>query len=83
MYTYDWIILLYSRNWHNIVNKLYFFFFCLFRVTPGAYEGSQAMGQIGVVAADLHHSSQKHQSLNSLSKARDRTHDFMDTSWVH
>ena len=21
---YDWVILLYSRNWHNIVNQLYF-----------------------------------------------------------
>ena len=24
MYTYDWVTLLYSRNWHNIVNQLYF-----------------------------------------------------------
>ena len=29
---------------------------------------------------DLHHSSQKRQILNSLGKARDRTHIFMDPS---
>ena len=23
IYVYDWITLLYSRNWHNIVNQLY------------------------------------------------------------
>ena len=23
---YDWVTLLYSRNWHNIVNELYFNF---------------------------------------------------------
>jgi len=32
---------------------------------------------------DLHHSSQQHQILNPLSKARDRTHIFMDTNQVH
>ena len=26
---YDWVTLLYSRNWHDIVNQLYFFFLCL------------------------------------------------------
>ena len=24
MYIYDWATLLYSRNWHNTVNRLYF-----------------------------------------------------------
>ena len=33
-----------------------FFFFGLFKATPAAYEGSQARGQIGAVAAVLHHS---------------------------
>ena len=23
MYMYDWVIFLYSRNWHNIVNQLH------------------------------------------------------------
>ena len=33
-----------------------FFVFCLFRAAPVAYGGSQARGQIGAVAAGLHHS---------------------------
>ena len=32
---------------------------------------------------NLHHSSQQRQILNQLNKSRDRTHIFMDTSWVH
>ena len=36
------------------VNPGYFFF--LFRAAPAAYGGSQARGQIGAVAASLHHS---------------------------
>ena len=33
-----------------------FFFFLLFRATLAAYGGSQAVGQIGAVAAGLRHS---------------------------
>ena len=33
--------------------KGFFFIFCLFRVTPTAYVGSQSRGQIGAVAASL------------------------------
>ena len=40
-----------------------------------AYGGSQARGQIRVVAAD--HSSQQHQIRNPLSEARDRTFVLM------
>ena len=41
-------------TWPNQV--LFFFSFCLFRATPTAYGGSQAMGPIGAVATGLHHS---------------------------
>ena len=34
-------------------------------------------------SANLHCSSEQHQILNPLSKARDWTHILMDTSWVH
>ena len=33
-----------------------FFFFCLFRVAPAAYGGSQASSPIRAIAAGLHHS---------------------------
>jgi len=65
MYMYDLITLLYSRNWHNIVNQLYFnlkndfFFFYLFAISwaaPAAYGDSQARGLIRAVATGLHQS---------------------------
>ena len=34
----------------------YFFFFFFFRAAPVTYRSSQARGQIGTVAAGLHHS---------------------------
>ena len=40
-----------------------------------------AMQDLGRVF-DLHHSSQQHQILNPLSKARDRTHNLMVPSWI-
>ena len=41
-------------------------FVCLFRAMPVAYGGSQARGQIGAVAASLHHShSHSHSSARS------------------
>ena len=39
----------------HVVVKLFFFFFCLFRVVPAAYGGFQARGQIGAVATGLCH----------------------------
>ena len=36
--------------------SLLFFFFCLFRAAPMAFESSQATGQIGAAAAGLSHS---------------------------
>ena len=71
---------------------LFFFFFFLFIAAPSAYGGSQARGRVRATATatpdpsrvyDLHHSSEQLQILNSLSEARDRTHIFMDSSWVH
>ena len=67
------------------------FFFCLFRVAPAAYGGSQARGLIRAVAASLHHSHSHARSeptpqlmamliLNPLIKARDRTCILMDAS---
>ena len=60
-----------------------------------AYGGSQARGQIGAVAASLHHShsnsgseqpiyhsSWQRQILNPLSESRDRTCVFMDASQI-
>ena len=35
------------------------------------------------LGCDLHRSSRQRQSLNPMIEARDRTHIFMDTSWVH
>ena len=46
------IIMLNSRNFL----PLFFFFFGLFSTAPAAHGGSQARGQIGAVAASLHHS---------------------------
>ena len=50
-----WVTTLYSRNWHNTVNQLYFkkILFWLFRATSAAYASPQAKGHIGAVAADL------------------------------
>ena len=56
------------------------YLFGLFRATPMASGGSQARGRIRAAATatpdlslvcNLHHSSQHHQILNPLSKARD------------
>ena len=83
---------LFSLNIYNFKNRIYylcllvlfffFFFFFFFRATHTAYRGSQARGQIRGVAVGLHHSWQQRQIINPLSKARDRSHVFMDTSWV-
>ena len=40
----------------NSTQSFHFFFFFLFRAIPEAYGSSQARGQIGAVAAGLHHS---------------------------
>ena len=74
---------------------IYFCLVCLLRAAPAAYGGSQARGprlQLQAYATatamqdpscvfNLHHSSQQHQIPNLLSKARDRTCNFMVPSW--
>ena len=70
-----------------------FFFFFFLRAVSAAYGNSQARGQMGAIAAglhhsnarsdhifDLHHSSQQCQILNLLSEARVGTCVLMDTS---
>ena len=47
-----------------------------------AYTTATAMQDLSRHVCDLHHSSQQHQSLNPLSKARDPTCVLMDSSQV-
>ena len=86
------------NNGGHFIKLLLFFFFSVFRATPAAYGGSQAMGQIGATAAgpapqpqqcriqacvcNLHHSSQQRQTVYPLSKARDWTCNLMVPSWI-
>ena len=58
-------------------------FLYLFRDALTAYGGSQARGEIGAVAAGLHHSSQQCRIVNPLSKARDRTCVLMYAIQIH
>ena len=52
------------------------FYFSLLRAAPETYGSSKARGQIGAVAAGLHHNSWQGLILNPLSEARD------PTSWI-
>ena len=73
-------------------------FFLFIRAAPIVYGSLQARDPIRAVVSglsqnhsnwnlshicDLHHSSQQLWVLNPLSKARNRTHVLMDTSWAH
>ena len=81
----------------EIVLFLFFSLFAFSRAASVAYEGSQARGLIGAVAAscakatatqdsshvcDLPHSSQQRRIPNPLSKARDGTGNLMVPSWI-
>ena len=75
------------------------FFVCLFSAVPTAYGSSQARVRTGAAGAsirhshsnarskpylrNLYHSSQRHQILSPLSKARDGKHILMVISQVH
>ena len=61
-------------------NFIFHLFIYLFRAASTAYGVSQARGQIGAIAADLHHSSW---TFNPLSKAKEWTCVLMDASQVH
>ena len=78
------------RGHHDNWWKPHFFFFLLFRAVPKTYEGSQARGQTTATAlwdlshiCNLYHSSWQSWIPKPLSKARDQTHIFIDTSWIH
>ena len=75
----------------------FFFFFAFFRAAPvtcdvsrvGAESELQLPAYTTAIAVwdpsricDLHHSSQQHRILNSLSEARDQTHIPVDTGWA-
>ena len=84
-------------QWNMEVFIYLFIVFCLFRATPAAHGGSQDRGWMETVATGLHShsnsgseprlrptpSSQQHQILNPLSKARDSTCIFVDTNGIH
>jgi len=59
------------------------FYFLLFRAALAAYGCSQARGPIKATVTSLHHSSWQCQSLNPLSKARNRTCNLMVPSQIH
>ena len=48
---------------------------------PLAYTTDAAMRDPSCIC-NLHHSSQQRQILNPLSKARDRTRNLVDPSWI-
>ena len=94
---HDWVNLLYSRNQHRKSTILFFFFFGFLGPHPRHMEvprlGVQSELQLTAytiataardqsLTCDLHHSSRRPQILNSLSKARDRTHILKDTGQV-
>ena len=98
IYMYDWVTLLFNRNWHSIVSQLYFnticfwFVFLFLRVIPAAFGGSQPQLPASATATatwdlslvcDLYHSTWQHQILDPPSEARNWTLILMDTSWVH
>ena len=88
---------LYAPMFYLCFLWFFFCLFASSRAAPMAYGGSQAGGLMGAAAAglcqsrnnvgsshicNLLHSSQQHRILNSLSKARDWTHNVMVPSQI-
>ena len=57
-----------SLEWPKVAHFFVLVWFLVSLATPVAYEGSQARGLIGAVAAGLHHSSRQYWILNPLVK---------------
>ena len=87
---YDWVSFLYSRNWHNIINQIHFFFFFL-----GPYLQHMEVPRLGIelelqlpayttAMLDLTYAAacDNAGSLNPLREARDQTRILTDTSQV-
>ena len=88
---------LFWMNNIKLMKNFFFFFFCLFRATPRhmevpklgvelelqppAYTTATATPDPSYIC-DLHHSSQQHEILNPLSKARDWTSNLSVPSWI-
>ena len=73
----------------SLKSNFFFFFFGLFSFAPAVHGDSQARGPTGVAGLGHSHSSsgskpcsQQPWILNSLSEARDRTYNLMDTSRI-
>ena len=88
-----WNIIIYNGDWEMTnENKgiwslgtavLLFFFFCLFRAAPAACGSSQARGQIGAVAAGLHHSLGNAGSLTHWAWSGIEPVSSWDASQIH
>ena len=71
-----------AANDHLVVDNTAFLFVFFFRAAATAYGSFRARGQIGAVAAGLHHSSWQGQILHPWSEAREWTRFLMDTSQI-
>ena len=69
-------VVLFNRTFCNLANNLSLSFFYLFRATPSAHAGFQAMGRIGVVATGLCHS---HSNAGSEPQCSDLHHSSGST----
>ena len=87
------------ETWGNCYSRSYYYYYCCFlgphlwhmevprlgvklEIQLSAYATTTATRYLSCVW-NLRHGSRKHQILNPLIKARDRTHILMDTSWIH